>query len=80
MNSQVEASRGMNTILWVVTIALISAGVVGNMYYADQSLLYRVIGLVALGLVAIFVVLKTDQGGAFAAPQIWRQALVQLNQ
>jgi preprotein translocase subunit SecE len=66
MSSQAETSNPMNIVWWVVTIALVSAGVAGNMYYGDQSLLYRVLGLVVLGAVAIFVVLKTEQGAAFA--------------
>ena len=66
MSSQAETSNPMNVVWWVVTIALVGAGVAGNMYYGDQSLLHRVLGLVVLGAVAIFVALKTEQGAAFA--------------
>ena len=66
MSSQAETSNPMNVVWWVVSIALVGAGVAGNMYYGDQSLLYRVLGLVVLGAVAIFVALKTEQGAAFA--------------
>jgi preprotein translocase subunit SecE len=67
MSSQVEASSPMNAVWWVITIALVGLGVAGNMYYGDQSLLYRVLGLIVLGALAIFFALKTIQGAAFAS-------------
>jgi preprotein translocase subunit SecE len=66
MSSQAETSNSMNIVWWVITVALVGIGVAGNMYYGDQSLLYRVLGLVVLGGVAIFFALKTEQGAAFA--------------
>ena len=41
------------------------AAVVGNSYFADQSLLYRVLGILALGAVAGLVALQTAKGAAF---------------
>lgn len=61
-----ETKNPMNVLLWIIAIALVGAGVAGNMYFAEESLLYRVLGLVAIGVVALFVALKTDQGAAFA--------------
>ena len=37
----------------------------GNSYYADQSLLYRVIALLVLAIVAGWVASTTERGGAF---------------
>ncbi|BBB31366.1 preprotein translocase subunit SecE [Neptunomonas japonica] len=66
MNSKV-ASEGskFDTLKWLVVVLLVAAGVVGNSMYAEQSLLYRVIALLVLGLVAGFVALQTEKGRAF---------------
>ena len=41
---------------------LVVAGVVGNWYFGDQSLLIRALALVGVGLVAAFVALQTERG------------------
>ena len=41
---------------------LVAAGVVGNWYFGDQSLLIRALALVGVGLVAAFVALQTERG------------------
>ena len=49
MNSKVEAEGGrLDGLKWAVVVALIAAGVVGNIYFGGQSLLYRVIALLVL--------------------------------
>jgi preprotein translocase subunit SecE len=56
----------LDGLKWLVVIAIIAAGTVGNSYYADQfAILYRVLAMVALGLVAAFVALQTAKGAAF---------------
>ena len=47
---------------WAVVVVLVAGGVVGNWYYQDQSVLIRAIVLVALALIAGFVVLQTERG------------------
>ncbi|WP_246077812.1 preprotein translocase subunit SecE [Neptunomonas concharum] len=66
MNSKetTEVSK-FDAIKWLVVILLVAVGVVGNSMYAEQSLLYRVIGLLVLALVAGFVALQTAKGKAF---------------
>lgn len=67
MSSKVEAkSSPLNMLKWFLVVVLVAVGVVGNQYFSDESLLYRVLGLVAIGIVAIFVALATTQGSAFA--------------
>ena len=56
---------GLDGIKWLVVTALIAGAVVGNVYYADQSLLYRVLGIVVLALLAAVVAVQTTQGAAF---------------
>jgi len=55
----------LDTLKWLAVLALVVLGVVGNQYFAAESILYRVIGLLALAAVAILVVLQTVKGGQF---------------
>ena len=64
MSAETSASR-FDGLKWLVVFALIGVAVVGNSMYADQSLLYRVLGIVALGIVAALVALQTAKGAAF---------------
>jgi preprotein translocase subunit SecE len=54
-----------DSLKWLVVIAIVAVGVVGNSIYANESLLYRVLALVALAIVAGFVALQTAKGKAF---------------
>ena len=58
------APSRLDPIKWGVVILLIAAGVVGNSYYADQSLLYRVLALVVMAALAGWVASTTTRGGA----------------
>ena len=65
-NTSAKAEGGaLNTIKWLVVVLLIAAAVGGNIYFDDQSLLYRVLGIVAVSLLAAFVAIQTTQGGNF---------------
>ena len=44
--SEAATSR-LDPLKWGVVTILVVAGVVGNSYFADQSLLYRVLALLA---------------------------------
>ncbi len=66
MSADTPASR-FDGIKWLVVVALIAAAVLGNSFYADQSLLYRVLGILVLGTVAALVALQTGKGAAFWA-------------
>ncbi len=46
----------------LVAVLLIVAGVAGFYYYADQALLYRVLGLLGVIIVAVLVALTTQLG------------------
>lgn len=66
MNSKVEAENTRyDGLKWLVVVALIVIGVGGNMYFANQSLLYRFVVLLALAALAIFVALQTAKGLEF---------------
>ena len=66
MSVETTASR-FDSVKWTVVFILLAAGIIGNSYFADQSLLYRVLGIVALAAVAGFVALQTAKGVAFWA-------------
>src|SRR6056297_1329066 len=64
MSSDAAESR-FDTLKWVVVFALVAVAVVGNSYFSEQSLLYRVLGIVAISIVAGLVALQTAKGAAF---------------
>ncbi len=66
MSAETTTSR-FDGLKWLVVFALLGAAIVGNSYYADQSLLYRVLGILALSAVAGLVALQTAKGAAFWA-------------
>ena len=51
MSVETTASR-FDSAKWIVVFVLVAVAVVGNSYFADQSLLYRVLGIVAIAVVA----------------------------
>jgi preprotein translocase subunit SecE len=73
VNAKVESGASkLDGLKWVVVVALVAAGVVGNSMYANESLLYRVLALVALAVVAGAVGLQTAKGKAFL--QLFKEA------
>lgn len=44
---------------------LVATGVAGNAYFADESLLYRILALLVLAAAAGFVALQTAKGRSF---------------
>jgi preprotein translocase subunit SecE len=64
MSVEAAASR-FDSVKWVVVALLVAAAIVGNSYFADQSLLYRVLGIIAVSAVAALVALQTAKGIAF---------------
>lgn len=53
-------------VRWAAVAVLLVAGVGGFYYFADQALLYRVLGLVALFAAAAAVALGSTHGQRFA--------------
>ncbi|WP_439135549.1 preprotein translocase subunit SecE [Pseudomaricurvus sp.] len=66
MSANVEAKEyRLDGLKWLLVVLLVAAGVVGNSYYSDVSVLYRVLALVAGGAMAVFVAVNTAKGNAF---------------
>ena len=66
MNAKTESKvNRLDSIKWLIVAALVVIGVVGNQYFAAESILYRVLGLVVLAALAFYVVTKTAKGQTF---------------
>ncbi|MCY1351553.1 Protein translocase subunit SecE [compost metagenome] len=66
MNAKAEAKETrFDALKWVVVVALVAVGVVGNQYFSAEPILYRVLALLALAAVAAVVALQTVKGQAF---------------
>lgn len=63
MNSKVETEgSGLDTAKLAAAVTLLMAAVVAFYYFADHSLLLRVLGLLAAAAVALFIVAQTAVG------------------
>lgn len=60
-NAEVQESRH-DGLKWAVVVTLVVVAVVGNSYFADQAILYRVLGVVAVCALAAVVALMTAKG------------------
>lgn len=68
MNAKAEpANARFDAVLWSVVATLIAAGVGANHYFAEISIVYRFVALVALAVLAGFLALRTTQGRSFWA-------------
>jgi len=66
MSIKAEAKESrFDALKWLVVVVLVAVGVVANHYFAAQSILYRVVGLLVLAAIAAFVALQTVKGQAF---------------
>ncbi|MAY38156.1 MULTISPECIES: preprotein translocase subunit SecE [Spongiibacter] len=65
MVAKAEEQSRLDGLKWVVVALLVAVGVGGNMYFSDESLLYRVIALLVLAVAAGFVAAQTSRGAAF---------------
>ncbi len=63
MSTSAESSQpALDWFKWIVVLALVAGGIFGNWYYQDESLLYRILGLVGIAGVALLVAAQTERG------------------
>jgi preprotein translocase subunit SecE len=63
MNTNVETTSGtLDTIKLGLALLIAIAALVGFYFFADQSLLYRVLGLLAAAGVSVAIALQTEKG------------------
>jgi len=58
------ASNKLDSVKWLLVVALLGAGIVGNSYFSDESLLYRVIAILVIAGVALSISVTTERGAA----------------
>ena len=67
MTGKAEATAsGMDVFKLAISIGLLIAGVIAFYIFADQPLLYRVLGIVAAVIIAAIIALTTVRGRSFA--------------
>ena len=62
--TETEVSNKLDTVKLIVSLMILLAGIAGFYYYAEESLLYRVLGMVAVVMVAAGIALTTATGQA----------------
>lgn len=63
MASKTEVQNsGMDTAKLAAAVLLLTGGVIAFYWYQDQSTLYRVLGLVAITVIAVAIALTTAKG------------------
>jgi preprotein translocase subunit SecE len=58
------ASNKLDSVKWLLVVALLGAGIVGNSYFSDESLLYRVIAILVIAGIALSISVTTRRGAA----------------
>ena len=57
-----ETTSALDTVKLMAAVAVLVAGVVGFYYFEDQSQLLRVLGMLAVAVVAFFIAASSDPG------------------
>jgi len=66
MNTSVDSKEArFDGVKWLLVLLLVGTGIAGNIYYAEQPLLYRVLALLVVGGATVVIALKTAQGMSF---------------
>lgn len=63
----VSESNPLDSVKWIVAIALLAAAIGGNYYFSDASVLVRAIGVVGAIIAALLVAAQTEKGTQFIA-------------
>ena len=58
------ASNKLDSMKWLLVVALLGAGIFGNSYFSDESLLYRVIAILVIAGIALSISVTTERGAA----------------
>ena len=55
------ASNKLDSVKWLLVVLLVGAGIYGNSYFSDESLLYRVIAMLVVAGIAMSVAVTTEK-------------------
>ncbi|ANF59389.1 preprotein translocase subunit SecE [Halotalea alkalilenta] len=61
-NAEVQTTSRHDAIKWAIAVVLVALAVAGNIYFADQPLLYRVLGVVVVAGLGVYVGFTTAKG------------------
>ena len=61
-SSETTTGQALDWLKWLLVFAVLGGGVFGNWYFGDQSVLYRVIALIVLGVSALALAIQTERG------------------
>ena len=62
--AQETNSSALDGVKWLVVALIVGAGAYCNWYFAEESLLYRVVALIIVAFVAGFIALQTAKGAS----------------
>lgn len=65
--AEATSASGMDVFKLVIAAAIVLVGLAGFYMYADQPLLYRVLGIVAAVIVAAVIAFTTERGRSLAS-------------
>jgi preprotein translocase subunit SecE len=75
-----EKKYRLDWFKWLLVLALVAGAIYGNWYYSAESVLYRVMALLAVFIVAAFIASRTEKGAsvlelAAGARTEWRKVV-----
>lgn len=77
MNAKTEAPESrLDLLKWILVALIVAGGVLGNSYYSEVSLAYRVPVLLVATLIAVAIAVKTAKGAALWG--LLREAVVEV--
>jgi preprotein translocase subunit SecE len=66
MSTKVDAKEfRLDGLKWLLVVLLVAVGVIGNSYFSEISVLYRVLALLVGGALAAYIAVNTAKGSAF---------------
>lgn len=60
-----DKQHRLDLLKWAVVAVIVGGAIFANHYFKTEPLLYRVLGLLALGALAAAIALRTERGAAF---------------
>ena len=58
------AGNKLDSVKWLLVVVLVGAGIYGNSYFSDESLLYRVIAMLVVAGIAMSMAVTTEKGAS----------------
>jgi preprotein translocase subunit SecE len=64
MSAQAEntSTSPLDIVKWILVIAFLAGAIIGNQYFAEQSLLIRVVAILVSSAIALLIAATTEKG------------------